>query len=106
MSPGPCLQEIASRSRRLWQIERFAGLDRGSATLATKSGAIDGLLSLDHREKTTVRVSVNPEEIITYGLANEQINREAFPNAENLLDRRCMRPKGRGKSGTSSECPV
>ncbi|NPV69915.1 MAG: spore photoproduct lyase [Firmicutes bacterium] len=150
-----------------WAIERFAGLERGSATLATKFGAIDGLLSLNHRGKTTIRVSVNPEEIIrriemgtsplgaritaanalaaagypvalnlapvimltgwremygrllqrleaelsagvkrrlffeiifmTYGLANEQINREAFPNAENLLDRRCMRPKGRGK---------
>jgi spore photoproduct lyase len=150
-----------------WAIERFAGLKKGSATLATKFGAVESLLPLDHRGKTTIRISVNPEEIIrrielgtsplgsriaaanalaaagypvgvnlapvivlpgwkemygrllerleaqltahvkrrlffeiifmTYGLANEQINREAFPDSVNLLDRQCMRPKGRGK---------
>lgn len=34
---------------------------------------------------------------MTYGYANDIINREALPNAAQLLDRDRMRPKGRGK---------
>lgn len=34
---------------------------------------------------------------MTYGLANEKINKEAIPNSPNMLNRSIMKPKGRGK---------
>lgn len=47
-----------------WAIEKFASLANGQATLATKFAAVSPLLNIDHRGKTTIRMSVNPREYI------------------------------------------
>ncbi|MDQ7794307.1 MAG: radical SAM protein [bacterium] len=47
-----------------WAIDRFSGLRRLQGTLATKFAAVEPLLALDHRRRTRLRVSVNPEPIV------------------------------------------
>ena len=47
-----------------WVIEEFARKGRGRITFPTKFEMVDSLLSLDHKEKTVFRMSVNPEEVI------------------------------------------
>jgi len=47
-----------------WAVERFACSQGARATLATKFAAVKPLLDLDHRGKTTVRISLNPASII------------------------------------------
>ncbi|MFA9380160.1 MAG: radical SAM protein [Acetanaerobacterium sp.] len=47
-----------------WTIETFAKGGRGILTFPTKFADVDGLLNLDHRGRTLVRMSVNPQEII------------------------------------------
>lgn len=47
-----------------WTIETFAKEGRGFLTLPTKFNMIDPILNIDHKSKTIVRMSVNPEEII------------------------------------------
>ena len=47
-----------------WTIENFAKEGHGFLTFPTKFDMVDSLLQLDHKGKTIVRVSVNPEEII------------------------------------------
>ncbi len=47
-----------------WTIEEFAKKGRGYITFPTKFDMVDDLLSLDHKGKTIIRMSVNPEEII------------------------------------------
>jgi len=47
-----------------WAINRFALLKKARATFATKFAGIEPLLELDHRGRTQVRISVNPQEII------------------------------------------
>lgn len=47
-----------------WTIEQFAPSPRGRLTLPTKFDMVDGLLSLRHAGRTTVRMSLNPQEII------------------------------------------
>lgn len=47
-----------------WTIERFAREGRGHITFPTKFSTIQPLLTLDHKGRTVVRMSVNPQEII------------------------------------------
>lgn len=47
-----------------WTIEEFAKRGEGMLTFPTKFDMVDNLLNLDHKGKTTIRMSVNPEEII------------------------------------------
>ena len=47
-----------------WTIESFAKEGQGFLTFPTKFDMINSLLSLDHKGKTIIRMSVNPEEII------------------------------------------
>ncbi len=49
-----------------WTIEQFAPSPKGRLTLPTKFDMVDGLLSLRHGGRTTVRMSLNPEEVITH----------------------------------------
>lgn len=47
-----------------WTIENFAKEGNGFLTFPTKFDMVDPLLSLNHKGKTIIRMSVNPEEII------------------------------------------
>ncbi|MPM72440.1 Spore photoproduct lyase [bioreactor metagenome] len=47
-----------------YTIERFAKEGRGHITFPTKFNLVDPLLTLDHREKTIFRMSINPQEIV------------------------------------------
>lgn len=48
-----------------WTIEKFAKNEKGYLTLPTKFDFVDPLLPLEHRGRTILRMSVNPQEIIT-----------------------------------------
>ena len=48
----------------VWTIENFKNSDHGKLTFPTKFDMVDPILELDHQGKITVRMSVNPEEII------------------------------------------
>lgn len=47
-----------------WTIEQFSISPYGKLTLPTKFCMIDSLLELEHKQKTNIRMSVNPEYII------------------------------------------
>lgn len=47
-----------------WTIETFAKEGKGFLTLPTKFDMVDPILNIDHKSKTVVRMSVNPEKII------------------------------------------
>ncbi len=47
-----------------WTIENFKHVEKGHLTFPTKFDMVDDILPLDHKGKVTIRVSVNPEEII------------------------------------------
>lgn len=47
-----------------WTIEQFSRSTKGAITFPTKFDMVDPLLKLDHRGKTIIRMSVNPEKII------------------------------------------
>ena len=47
-----------------WTVERFGRCSKGFLTLPTKFDMVDPLLSLQHRGRTIVRMSVNPPEVI------------------------------------------
>ena len=47
-----------------WTIEKFGQNNRGYITFPTKFAYVDPLLNLKHNERTIIRMSVNPEEII------------------------------------------
>ncbi|MDQ5983684.1 MAG: Spore photoproduct lyase [Eubacteriales bacterium SKADARSKE-1] len=47
-----------------WTIKTFAKEGRGFLTFPTKFDMIEPLLDIDHKSKTIIRMSVNPEEII------------------------------------------
>jgi spore photoproduct lyase len=47
-----------------WTIEEFASSPKGRLTLPTKFGMVDSLLPLRHAGRATVRMSLNPEQII------------------------------------------
>ena len=48
----------------VWTIENFKNSKKGHLTLPTKFDMVDPILPLDHQGKVTIRMSVNPEEII------------------------------------------
>ncbi len=48
----------------VWTIENFKNTNKGKLTFPTKFDMVDPILPLDHKGKITVRMSVNPEEII------------------------------------------
>lgn len=47
-----------------WTVENFGKNERGFLTFPTKFDMVDTLLSLDHRGRTIMRMSVNPQDII------------------------------------------
>ncbi len=47
-----------------WTIENFSKSEKGILTFPTKFGMVEPLLSLNHRGRIIMRMSVNPEEII------------------------------------------
>ena len=47
-----------------WTIENFKNTSKGKLTFPTKFDMVDDILDLDHKGKVTIRISVNPEEII------------------------------------------
>ena len=47
-----------------WTIENFKNTRKGNLTFPTKFDMVDDILCLEHKGKVTVRISVNPEEII------------------------------------------
>jgi len=47
-----------------WTIENFRKSNKGFLTFPTKFDMVDPLLSLDHKGKIIMRMSVNPQEII------------------------------------------
>jgi spore photoproduct lyase len=47
-----------------WTIERFGKNEKGYITFPTKFNMVEPLLGLDHKERTIIRMSVNPDEII------------------------------------------
>ncbi len=74
--PGPELTfEIGSNSDLVlentitgnleWTIERFAAQERGFLTFPTKFDRVEPLLPLNHRGRIVMRMSVNPQEIIS-----------------------------------------
>lgn len=48
----------------VWTIENFKNTKKGFLTFPTKFDMVDDILSLDHKGKVIIRMSVNPEEII------------------------------------------
>ncbi len=48
-----------------WVIEEFGRHEQGYITFPTKFGMVKPILDLNHRGRTIVRMSVNPQEIIT-----------------------------------------
>lgn len=48
----------------VWTIENFKNVKQGKLTFPTKFNMVDSILPLDHQGKVTIRMSVNPEEII------------------------------------------
>ncbi len=48
----------------IWTIENFANSLKGRLTLPTKFDMVDSILPINHNGKVTIRVSMNPEEII------------------------------------------
>lgn len=47
-----------------WTVREFAGVKNARLTLPTKFNMIDSLLGIDHGRNVTIRMSLNPEEII------------------------------------------
>lgn len=47
-----------------WTVENFAKSEKGFLTFPTKFNMVEPLLSLNHKGKIIMRMSVNPEEII------------------------------------------
>ena len=48
----------------VWTIENFKNTEKGRLTFPTKFDMVDSILPLNHNGKVTIRMSVNPEEII------------------------------------------
>ena len=48
-----------------WTIETFARGEKGHLTFPTKFSMVEPILPLEHKGKTIVRMSVNPQEIIS-----------------------------------------
>ncbi len=66
-------------------IPKFAEEGKGFLTLPTKFDMVDELLNLNHKGKTIIRMSVNPQEIITkveFGTSNLDNRIEAINKLE------------------------
>ncbi len=87
----PCTFEIGSNSDLILEnqitgnlertIERFGKQGRGYITFPTKFSMVDSILNLKHNGKTIVRMSLNPQEIITnveYGTSSLEKRIEAI----------------------------
>ena len=48
----------------VWTIENFQQAKKGRITFPTKFDMVDSILPLNHQGRVTIRMSVNPEEII------------------------------------------
>ena len=48
-----------------WTIENFKNASKGYLTFPTKFDMVDDLLTLDHQGRVIIRMSVNPQEIIS-----------------------------------------
>ncbi len=48
-----------------WTIEEFGKNEKGYITLPTKFDAVQPLLNLEHKGRTVIRMSLNPQDIIT-----------------------------------------
>lgn len=48
-----------------WTIEEFSKAEKGYLTFPTKFNMVEPLINLDHRERIIIRMSVNPDEIIS-----------------------------------------
>jgi spore photoproduct lyase len=48
-----------------WTIKKFGETNKGYLTLPTKFGTVDSLLPLRHNGRTIIRMSVNPQKIIS-----------------------------------------
>ena len=48
-----------------WTIETFARAERGFLTFPTKFDMVEPILPLDHKGRTIVRMSVNPQQVIS-----------------------------------------
>lgn len=69
-----------------WTIEKFAKEGRGYLTLPTKFSYVESLLNLDHRGKTIIRMSLNPEMVINkieFGTSNLNDRIEAIKKLYN-----------------------
>lgn len=49
----------------VWTIENFAKNNKGYITFPTKFDMVDDLIGLNHKGRVIIRMSMNPEEIIT-----------------------------------------
>ena len=49
-----------------WTIKQFAAVDNARITLPTKFSMVDPLLELPHGHNVTIRMSLNPQEIISH----------------------------------------
>ena len=49
----------------VWTIENFKNAKKGHLTLPTKFSMVEPILGLDHQGKVTIRMSINPKEIIS-----------------------------------------
>ena len=63
-SNSDLILENSFTNNLVWTIENFKDSYYGKLTFPTKFDMVDPLLSLDHKGKVIIRVSVNPEEII------------------------------------------
>lgn len=63
-SNSDLILENSITNNLVWTIENFKNSDKGKLTFPTKFDMVDPILSLDHKGKVIVRMSVNPEEII------------------------------------------
>ena len=63
-SNSDLILENSITNNLVWTIENFKDTSQGRLTFPTKFDMVDPILSLNHKGKVTVRMSVNPEEII------------------------------------------
>ena len=63
-SNSDLILENSITNNLVWTIENFKNTKRGNLTFPTKFDMVEPILPLDHQGKITVRMSVNPEEII------------------------------------------
>lgn len=68
-----------------WTIENFAENGRGFITFPTKFSMVDPILNLNHKGKVIIRMSVNPQEIIS----SIEIGTSSLLNRINAINKLC-----------------